>query len=250
MSFAFDHLVVVVSDLARGIVTFESAGFTVISGGRHDAPPTHNALIPFEQGGYIELLAFRGSREAAAAREAWSAGSATGVERRFLSRLLRGEGMADVALHGADLRGLAAASDGVRWSERLPMSRRRPDGVKLEWDLAFPDRDDLPFVMVDRTPRSLRIPSDPDELMHPNGALGIARVMLRSPHPAESARAWTETFGAEPASEGTTIPTVRLASVRFAFAASESAGVSSATIQGIGAVGEAVRALGIDAALR
>lgn len=252
MAFAFDHLVVIVSDLTRAIGAFEAAGFSVTPGGRHESPPTHNALIPFEHGGYIELLAFRGSADADAAREAWKAGTAdaTVVEKRFLPRLLRGEGIADVALHGFHAHGRAGMGGGIAWSGRLAMTRRRADGVRIEWELAFPDRDDLPFVIQDLTPRHLRIPSDPDDAMHPNGALGVERVTFRSRRPDEAAHAWCDAFGAEPVAEVTSAPTVQLASARFAFVAGDREGVSAVTIRGIGAVTEALRALGIDAAVR
>lgn len=251
MSFAFDHLVVVVSDLARAIASFEAAGFSVTPGGRHDTPPTHNALIPFEHGGYLELLAFRGPSEADGARAAWEGGPArlSAIERRFLPRLLRGEGVADVALHGSDLRGLAAPGAGIRWSERVPMSRRRADGVRIEWELMFPDRDDLPFLIEDQTPRSLRVPSDPDASRHPNAALGIASVTFQTPRPAESARGWCEAFGAEPAAESA-MAAVKLGPVRIAFVAGEPERIATATIRGIGGASEVLRTLGIDAALR
>ena len=52
-----DHLVVVVPDLEAGIAAYEGLGFTVVRGGRHPVG-THNALMAFADGSYMELIAF------------------------------------------------------------------------------------------------------------------------------------------------------------------------------------------------
>src|SRR5580765_7781425 len=102
MPFAFDHVVVIVESLAAATHAFEAAGFTVTPGGRHDALPTENALIGFEDDGYVELLALRDdeareSLKLRRARPGWErdlkSGSALG--RRLLPRLARGAGVAD-----------------------------------------------------------------------------------------------------------------------------------------------------------
>ena len=52
-----DHIVVVVPHLDSAIETYTRAGFTVVPGGKHPIG-THNALIAFADGSYIELIAF------------------------------------------------------------------------------------------------------------------------------------------------------------------------------------------------
>jgi hypothetical protein len=74
---AFDHAVIAVPDLDDASRRFTDAGFTVVRGGRHDVIPTVNALIVFEDGGYLELLAprdaeARESLRVRAARKAWA----------------------------------------------------------------------------------------------------------------------------------------------------------------------------------
>jgi hypothetical protein len=54
---AVDHFVVVVADLETAIRNYTTAGFTVVRGGRHNIG-THNALIAFADGSYLELIAF------------------------------------------------------------------------------------------------------------------------------------------------------------------------------------------------
>ena len=53
-----DHLVVLVSDLDQAIRGCEGLGFAVTSGGEHADGLTCNALIPFKDGSYLELVAF------------------------------------------------------------------------------------------------------------------------------------------------------------------------------------------------
>jgi hypothetical protein len=53
-----DHVVVVIQELERAMVAYRGLGFTVVPGGRH-ATGTHNALVGFADGTYLELLAFR-----------------------------------------------------------------------------------------------------------------------------------------------------------------------------------------------
>ena len=52
-----DHVVIAVRDLAGASADFRSLGFTVVRGGTHPGGWTHNALIAFSDGSYLELLA-------------------------------------------------------------------------------------------------------------------------------------------------------------------------------------------------
>ncbi len=53
-----DHLVILVRDLARAAPDYERLGFAVTPGGEHADGLTRNALIPFDDGSYIELVSF------------------------------------------------------------------------------------------------------------------------------------------------------------------------------------------------
>jgi hypothetical protein len=53
-----DHLVVLVRDLEGAIGDYGVLGFAVTPGGEHADGLTRNALIPFEDGSYLELVAF------------------------------------------------------------------------------------------------------------------------------------------------------------------------------------------------
>jgi catechol 2,3-dioxygenase-like lactoylglutathione lyase family enzyme len=53
-----DHLVILVRDLDQAVREYEVLGFTVTPGGEHADGLTRNALIPFRDGSYLELVAF------------------------------------------------------------------------------------------------------------------------------------------------------------------------------------------------
>ena len=82
MNVEFDHAVIAVHDLERATKEFTDAGFIVIPGGRHDEIPTRNALIVFEDGGYLELLAPRD-------KEAWESLRARGARKNWGTELRR-----------------------------------------------------------------------------------------------------------------------------------------------------------------
>src|SRR5262250_3544405 len=52
-----DHLVIAVPELAKAATAYRELGFTVAPGGRHPVG-THNALIAFDDGAYLELVSF------------------------------------------------------------------------------------------------------------------------------------------------------------------------------------------------
>ena len=117
-----DHLVIVVNDLAEATSDYQRLGFTVVPGGRHPAG-SHNALISFQDGSYLEIIAFY--------RDA--------VDHRWWDPLSKGERLVDFCFQTDDLRGdtekLRAA--GVSINNPVPWSRKRPDGYELKWLLSL-----------------------------------------------------------------------------------------------------------------
>lgn len=164
MARSIDHLVVVVDDLARAIADYERAGFTVTPGGTHAGGATHNALIPFADGTYFELIAFTNPEHP--------------QEHRWWPRLQLGEGLVDFAL-ASD--GLAAEADALRqhgFAVGTPADggRVRTDGQRVSWrTLGLGQalgRPVLPFLIEDVTARALRVPGGPAA----RHALGVDRV--------------------------------------------------------------------------
>lgn len=159
-----DHVVILVPELDAAIAGYTQLGFTVQRGGTHVDGRTHNALVGFADGSYLELIAFlhppgehRWARFAAAG---WS-------------------GFVDWALRPEDVDSMVrnARACGVDYSDPLDGGRLRPDGERLRWQIGTPPTPDLPFFCGDLTPRSLRVPEG-EVRRHANGAQGVAAVTL------------------------------------------------------------------------
>lgn len=158
-----DHIVIVVNDLEQAAKDYEQLGFTVVPGGKHPVG-SHNSLISFADGSYIEIIAFY--------REA--------LDHRWWDPLQKGERFVDFCMQTNDLQGdtkkLRAA--GVAINDPVPWSRTRPDGYELKWLLSLVQgshRGVAPFLIQDVTPREERIPQT---FNHKNGATGIGTVTV------------------------------------------------------------------------
>jgi len=53
-----DHLVILLEELNEAVGGYEKLGFRVTPGGEHADGLTRNALVPFADGTYLELVAF------------------------------------------------------------------------------------------------------------------------------------------------------------------------------------------------
>lgn len=164
-----DHIVILVQDLAQASADYTAAGFTVTPGGIHAAGMTHNALVGFADGVYLELIAFTQPE--------------TEQPHRWWRRLAKGEGFVDYALLSDDL-GADAAAIRTRDLAAAPPEdggRTRPDGQFVGWRnlqlSSAPARMALPFLIEDTTPRELRVPGG-SAAAHPNGATGVQSFTL------------------------------------------------------------------------
>jgi catechol 2,3-dioxygenase-like lactoylglutathione lyase family enzyme len=146
MLLGIDHIVIAVRDLETAARNYEELGFTVVSGGRHPVG-THNVLISFADGSYIEIIAFYQANP----------------NHRWWKPLQRGEGLVDFCMQTNDLLGdtLKLRKAGVNIDDPVPWSRTRPDGYQLKWLLSLAregHRGVAPFLIQDETPREERIP--------------------------------------------------------------------------------------------
>ncbi|WP_343716690.1 VOC family protein [Inquilinus sp.] len=183
MTLPLDHVVIAVQDLERTVADYEALGFTVAPGGEHTHGASHNALIVFADGAYIELIAFRRPNP----------------EFRWWRVLDQaGDGLVDFALLPGDIAAdvAAAKARGLALEGPTDGGRLRPDGERLEWRTARAATSDLPFLCGDVTPRRLRVPEG-NVRRHANGALGIAGVEIAVADPAASARRYAALLGAE-----------------------------------------------------
>ncbi|WP_166172858.1 VOC family protein [Rubrobacter tropicus] len=183
-----DHLVILVQDLDRATEDYERLGFRVIPGGEHADGLTRNALVPFGDGTYLELVAFIDPEDDQDNVWGW---------REFLPH----EGLIDYC----------AASDGlpedVRRLRDLGFEvdgpheggRRLPDGRKILWRSASFAQGErvLPFMIEDLTPRETRVPTGPDT-SHPNGATGIRRLEIAASDAQEATKNLAALAAVEP----------------------------------------------------
>jgi hypothetical protein len=193
---SIDHIVIAVRDLDETSRDYQDAGFTVTPGGEHADGATHNSLIPFADGAYFELIAFKEPDRP--------------QEHRWWSQLAAGEGLVDLALLSDDLTQEAErlgksglAIEGLRDGGRL-----RPDGQQVAWKtLGLPRTPvPLPFVIEDVTPRELRVPNGA-ATEHPLGVTGVAGVTIAVEDLDASATAFAKLIGnsgiaSQPAIEG------------------------------------------------
>ena len=176
-----DHVVIAFHDLDRAIADWQSRGFTVIPGGRHPGRTSHNALVVFEDGAYVELIAW----------------AEPGPAERWYNMLMRhGEGLMDFALIPESVpRAIEEAkSRGLVLNGPIDGGRVRPDGRELRWQTARQATFDLPFLCGDITPREWRVPEG-EARRHANGKSGIARVTVAVDDVAESMRRYEALLG-------------------------------------------------------
>ena len=164
MPSGIDHVVIVVNDLAEATKSLEALGFTVTFGGHHEHRPSSNALIPFADGSYIELVGFRPHPEP--------------IVDSWWTLLKKGEGLADYALRSERIDEDIERLTSQGFSARGPIAggRNRPDGTRVDWQIARIDTVENarpPFIIEDITPRDLRVPSG-DLAVHANWVDRIA----------------------------------------------------------------------------
>lgn len=198
MTFRLDHVVIGVRDLPRAAGDYRSLGFTVTAGGRHPPPRTSsNALVVFEDGSYLELIAWDPPNP----EERWS-------------NLVRdhGEGFLDYALWPEDI---AAATEAAR-RRGLPLAgpldgrRVRPDGMEVRWRTSRQSTFDLPFLCADVTARALRVPEG-EARRHANGARGISRVVVGVADVEASIARYQALLGVRPTGQGFAIEGAEIA---------------------------------------
>ena len=159
-----DHIVIAVHDLDEAIKTYRNLGFTVVEGGRHPVG-SYNALISFQDGAYVEIIAFY---EESPNHPWWD----------LLHK--RGGGLVDFCMQTNDIRAdyQGFKDQGVEMTDIVDLGRARPDGYYLEWinnKTIGKYQGIIPFIIEDKTPREERLPK---ENVHENGVTGIDTLTL------------------------------------------------------------------------
>jgi hypothetical protein len=164
-----DHVSVCSSDLARMQRAFAGAGLVTDYGGPHANSYTQMALLGFEDGSYIELIAPR-------------EGAKTPKDGQWAAKISGNAGPCAWAINSrhlaADLERLKGR--GIRVDAPADGNRKKPDGNLIEWDTAAVGPGEagsmLPFMIQDRTLRRLRV--QPSKSVAGTGLAGIAWVLI------------------------------------------------------------------------
>jgi hypothetical protein len=208
-SLSIDHVILVVSDLQVASQQFSQLGFTVIPGGVHSGGSTHNALVPFPDGSYLELLSTTRSSRLKflfmlkrLRLLSLYIGDDTAINRRLTTDLACGIGIADFCMCAGDLGKEISLlrARGEHFTDPFPGGRRRPDDQEISWLTSVPRTLDLPFLIEDITPRELRLPMVDDDY-HKNGILGISGLAILVSNLVESMAHYRALLGDDPVSK-------------------------------------------------
>lgn len=162
-----DHVTVAGSDLERLRAGFAEAGLPSVYGGPHSNGVTHMATVGFPDGSYVELIS---TMEPGRTSPLWDAHIAGDGGPAAWAAVVE-----DIGAETARLRAAGVPVEGPE-----PWARERPQGARAEWDLSFPGDGPpgatLPFLIMDRTPRSRRV--EPDPAVAETGVEGVGAVVL------------------------------------------------------------------------
>ncbi len=168
MQIRIDHVTVCGAELEPLAEAFAAGGLVPEYGGPHANGVTHMALLGFQDGSYLELIA--------PLKPGRADGSPWG-------KLMLGDAGAGAwAIRTHDIRGdvVRLNSLGIETEGPTAGSRRRPDGKVLEWQTASVGPGTpgamLPFLIQDHTPREWRV--QPSASLMGSGLNGIEAVVL------------------------------------------------------------------------
>lgn len=150
MDWRLDHVVVAGQDLERLQSAFAEVGLPADYGGEHAHGITHNCILGFHDGSYLELIAKLENEkspwwdqylDADAGPAAWA-----------------------IAVDDIESATEELTSRGIAVDQPTHHLRERPDGRRIEWEMATVTGElgtSVPFLIHDHTPRSDRVyPTD------------------------------------------------------------------------------------------
>jgi len=189
MTFRFDHAIIAVDDLDKAVEDYQALGFHVVYGGAHASGTTHNALIVFADGSYLELMALTGK-----------AADPDNPAPDYGHLLRDGAGIVGYAIVTTNLDADAEAlrGRGLTVSEPEEGSRQRKDGVELEWKTLRVGEGMSPFFIEDVTDRDLRVPTGDPITTHENGVVGVHGLAFVFPDAEAAANRYEALLGKAP----------------------------------------------------
>ena len=180
-----DHVMICVTDLARGIDAYRRMGFGVHAGGAHSSGGTENAIAFFHDD-YLELLGVREGRSGE-------------VSAGLTAFLAAGGGLRYIAIQSDDLAGDVAAmrERGVDVTDPSDGGRRTPTGQDLRWRAAsLGPENPLPIFFIQHlTPLAERRRQVPNAGEHPNAVLHLERAYIAVRDVAREAETYSRVLG-------------------------------------------------------
>jgi catechol 2,3-dioxygenase-like lactoylglutathione lyase family enzyme len=149
---------------------FASLGLPADYGGPHANGVTHMALLGFEDGSYLELIA--------PLKPIHTSGLVSGWDKLMAGNA----GACAWAIATTDIRKEVERLNtaGIRTRGPEPGGRKKPDGTQISWETASIGEGapgaNLPFMIADKTPRNLRAQASAG--LKGTGLTGIAVVVL------------------------------------------------------------------------
>lgn len=182
MTLELDHVVISVRDLSNAVKQFENLGFYVHSGGDHG--PTHNALIPFHNGAYIELISVKTRLTLNFIRMSnklgfsnWQLHSKNNVMGRIMRWFSQPFGPVDWCIRAEIESNGATSYLSKNATFEREFHRKPPNKPMLRWTLAAPKNLALPLFIQDITARNERSPNF-HKTIHENTAYAIKEILL------------------------------------------------------------------------
>jgi catechol 2,3-dioxygenase-like lactoylglutathione lyase family enzyme len=179
-----DHVSIAWSDLSFLQTAFEGVGLKTEYGGVHSNGVTHMSILGFNDGSYIELISVIKPGQRA---DTWG-------------KQIAGNG--GPCAWAVEEEKLAAEVErikqlGIRVDGPADYERRRPDGVLVEWQLAFPGDQEpgatLPFLIKDKTPRGYRVKSS--QSVASTELIGVTRVIIAVKDLEKTAKLFRKVYG-------------------------------------------------------
>jgi len=175
-----EHIIIRVDDLTQAIKDYESMGFTVTYGGVHGGGFSHNALIHFKDGSFLELIAFRKTTLInlmldVGLLDLFYKDTNQHLKYRFVETVGYPEGFIDSALITNRISQVTqqANQQGLLTTPAMPMTRIKPNGELIVWDIMAPLYEGLPFVRSPYVPA--QIIADV-QTQHINGVTGLNSI--------------------------------------------------------------------------
>ena len=187
MTFRIDHVTLAAATLDSLVESFTAAGLAPDYGGTHSNGITHMSRLGFDDGSYIELI---------------STISPGTPAPRWDRHIAMDGGPCAWAVEVHDIAGQAAriTHAGIPVDGPTYVHRERPDGVLVEWDLAFVGVEGPgalhPFLIEDRTPKNFRV--GVSECVHGGPLTGIATVVIAVPNLAPAIETFQRTYDLPP----------------------------------------------------